>query len=197
MRAAVFLVVILTTSIAIAEDAPSTFTAKAPSGRFIIIQRWFRPDYVAKNTDCSDADCGWRASLEFADKAKPQATLAAEPEWYSWPADYSISPDEQWILRDQKTGSGENALFLYHVLPTGQVWRLSQHVDDIVWRALLGLLHHTRDDYYHLEVVLASWDLAAGRVHLKASAVPNDRVHELIRSRAVTFDLKKYVATPD
>jgi hypothetical protein len=197
MRAAVFWVAILSISIAIAEDAPSTFTAKAPSSRFIITQRWFRPDYVAKNTDCSDADCGWRARLEFADKSKPQATLAAEPEWYSWPADYSISPDEQWILRDQKTGSGENALFLYRVLSDGQVWRLSQHVDDLVWSALLGPLRRTRDDYYHLEVVLAAWDLAAGRVRLKASAVPNDRAHDVIRGRVVFFNLNTHAATPE
>ncbi len=132
MRAALFIIPALAVSVAVAQDAPSTFIAKAPSGRFTITQRWLRPDWIAANTDCNDADCGWEATLEFADRSMPQATLAAQPEWYSWPADYHISPDEHWVLRDQKTGSGENALFLYHVLPGGQVWRLSQHVDDLV-----------------------------------------------------------------
>ena len=90
MRAALFTIAVLATSAGVAEDAPSTFTAKAASGRFTITQRWFRPDWIATNEDCSDADCGWEASLQFADKSKPQATLAALPEWYSWPADYHI-----------------------------------------------------------------------------------------------------------
>jgi hypothetical protein len=186
---------ILASSVA-AEDAPSTYTAKAPSGRFGITQHWVRPDYIATNTDCNASDCGWEATLEFADKSKPQATLAAHPEWYSWPADYRISPDEQWILRDQKTGSGENAVFLYHVLPDGQVWRLAQHIDDLVWRALLAPLHRTRNDYYHLEVVLVSWDLAASKIHLKAFATSNERDEKTsFDGHGVSYDFKHFTVT--
>ncbi len=184
-------------SVAVAEDAPSTYTVKAPSGRFTITQQWWRPDYIATNTDCNASDCGWEATLGFADKSKPQATLAAHPEWYSWPADYRISPDEQWILRDQKTGSGENALFLYHVLPDGQVWRLSQHIDDLVWRALLAPLHRTRNDYYHLEVVFVSWDIPASTIHLKAFATSNERDEKTSFDghSIISYDFKHYTVT--
>jgi hypothetical protein len=198
MRGALFIIAGLAMSVAVAEDAPNTFIAKAPSGRFTITQRWFRPDWIATNTDCSDADCGWEAFLQFADKAKPQATFAAHPEWYSWPADYHISPDEEWIIRDQKTGSGENALFLYHVERDGRVWRLSQHLDDLVWSVLLTPLHLTRADYYHMEVVLVSWDLPAGKVHLKARATPEDKDEKkIISGRGATYDLRKHIVTPE
>lgn len=198
MRALLIIIAGLAASVVLAEDAPSSFTAKAPHGRFTITQRWFRPEWLAENTECSDADCGWEASLQFADVSKPRATLAAQPEWYSWPADYHISPDEQWIIRDQKTGSGENALFLYHVEGDGRVWRLSQHLDDLVWSALLTPLHLTRADYYHMKVRLVSWDLAAGRVRLKARATPEDRDEKkTIDGRSVTYDLRKHIVTPD
>jgi hypothetical protein len=197
MRTPLGIIVALAASAALAEDAPSSFTEKAPSGRFSITQRWVRPEWLAANTDCSDADCGWEASLQFADDLKPRATLAAQPEWYSWPADYHISPDEEWIIRDQKTGSGENALFLYHIERDGRVWRLSQHLDDLVWSALLAPSHLTRADYYHMEVVLVSWDLAAGKVRLKARATPEDKDEKkVISGRSATYDLRKHIVTP-
>jgi hypothetical protein len=198
MRAALPVIAILGAFSAPAEDAPSTFTAKAPSGGFTITQRWVRPDWIATNTDCSDADCGWEASLQFVDKSKPKVTLAAHPEWYSWPADYHISPDEEWIIRDQKTGSGENALFLYHIERDGRVWRLSQHLDDLVWSALLAPLHLTRADYYHMEVVFVSWDLPSGKVRLRARATPEDKEEKkVIRGRSATYDLRKHVVTSE
>src|SRR5438045_8953280 len=50
----------------------------------------------------------WDASLRFRDGSHPDAPLASDPDRYPWPAVYDISPDDQWILRTQKTGSGEN-----------------------------------------------------------------------------------------
>lgn len=188
MRAALLL--IASSAILFAsEHGPGHYIDTAPSGRFTITQRWVRPDYIAKDADCTNADCGWESVLRFADQSKPEATLAAQPEWYSWPADYHLCPDEQWILRDQKTGSGQNALFLYHVEPDGRVWRLAQHIDDLVFGAIVGPLHLTRSDYSHLEVVLVSWDLQASTIHLKASATPeNHDTKKIISGRAVTYD---------
>jgi len=196
MRAAL-VVITLCAAIRAGEPAPGEFDAKSPHDRFTITQHWVRPDYIASNTDCNDADCGWSAVLQFADKSKTQVVLADQPEWYPWPATYRISPDEQWIIRDQKTGSGENSLFLYHLTRDGQIWRLTTPIDDVVFATLLAPLHRTRKDYYHLEVVLASWDLAAGYVHLKAYATPNDKKDQLIEGRKIRYNLNVYVATPE
>jgi hypothetical protein len=197
MRGALLAIAMYATIINAGEKAPSEFVEKSPTGRFTITQRWVKPDYIVSDTDCNDSDCGWQTVLDFADKSKRDVQLAAYPEWYVWPADYRISPDEQWVIRDQKTGSGENALFLYRITPDGQVWRLAEPIDDVVFAALLAPIHRTRADYYHLQVALGSWDLTAGRVHLKAYATPNNREHELIRARAVIYDLNKHVATPE
>ena len=197
MRGALLLVAMCGTALIAGEEAPSEFLTKFPTGRFTITQRWVRPDYIASNTDCNDSDCGWEAVMRFADTSKAEATLAGHPEWYSWPAAYHISPDKHWIIRDQKTGSGENALFLYRITPDGQVWRLAEPIDDAVFAPLLTPLHRTREDYYHLEVVLVSWDLASGRARLKAYATPNNRDHKLIRGRAVTYDLNNRLVTPE
>jgi hypothetical protein len=197
MRAALLVITMNATLIYAGEKAPSEFVEKSPKGSFTITQRWAKPEHIASDTDCNNSDCGWQAVLDFADKSKRDVQLAAHPEWYVWPADYRISADEQWIIRDQKTGSGENALFLYRITRDGQVWRLAGSIDDAVFAALLAPLHRTRADYYHLRVALVSWDLPAGRLHLKASATPNDREHELISGRAVAYDLNKHVAAPE
>lgn len=197
MRTAVCLFAILSGCIALAGDAPSTFTTKAASGRFTITQRWVRPDYVPSDKECNSGECGWKAVLHFADKSKSDVTLADAPEWYAWAAEYHISSDEKWIIREQKKGSGENSLILYRVDPDGDVWRRAELVDDAVFVAILAALHRSRADYYHLEVTLVSWDLPAGRVHLKAYATPNDRADKPISGRAVTYDLNKHVAAPE
>jgi hypothetical protein len=179
------------------EQGPGEYIEKSPRGRFTITQRWVKPDYIATDADCDDSDCGWQAVLKFADNSKQEVTLAAHPEWYAWPAVYSISPDEQWIIRQQKTGSGESALFLYRIGPNAQVWRMAQPLDDLIFATLLAPKHRTRDDYYHLEVIVVSWALSTGRVHLRAYATPNDRDQEALRGRAVTFDLKKHTVRPE
>jgi hypothetical protein len=190
-----FLAVLL---VAAQTSASEPLVTKSSSGRFTITQRWVKPDFISANTDCNDSDCGWEAILQFADKSKVGATLAAPPEWYAWPADYRISPDEQWIIREQKTGSGENALFLYHLEPNGQLWRLTQHLNDLVFAFLLPPLHRTRDDYYHMEVLVDSWDVGAGKVHLKAYATPNEKDEKtLVEGRRVTYDFKNNVVGPE
>jgi hypothetical protein len=196
MRASLLVIAMCATALA-SEQGPAQYVEKSPSGRFTITQRWVKPDYLATDADCTESDCGWEAVLQFADKSKAEVTLAAQPEWYSWPADYRISRDERWIIREQKTGSGENALFLYRLAPNGQLWRMAQHLDDLVFATLLAPLHRTRDDYYHLEVHLTSWDFAAGKVHLKAYATSNDRDETSIDGRRVMYDLRRQVVAPE
>jgi hypothetical protein len=57
----------------------------------------------------------WNAVMRFSDASRGDAPLAGDSDRYPWPAIYEISPDDQWIFRDQKTGSGTGIGFLYHV----------------------------------------------------------------------------------
>ncbi|MEI9998769.1 MAG: hypothetical protein WDO13_06150 [Verrucomicrobiota bacterium] len=43
----------------------------------------------------------------------------------SWPGLYYIAPDDHWILRIQKTGSGDNTAYLYFLEKNGSLWRMS------------------------------------------------------------------------
>jgi hypothetical protein len=170
-----------------ADRGPGEYIDKAPSGKYTIVQRYIEPKDPQDNQDFG----AWEATLHFSDKSKPDATLAAEPDRYLWPADYRISPDEQWILRFQKTGSGENSALLYHVDSNGQVWRLEQHIDDLALAVATAQTHLNRTDYYHIEAGLTSWDIASGRVHLKIRASAEDKANPSIDQKVV-YDLRKH-----
>jgi hypothetical protein len=165
---------------------PSEYVDKAPSGKYSIVQR-----YIELKDPQDNQDFGvWEATLHFSDKSKPDATLAADPDRYLWPADYLISPDEQWILRLQKTGSGENSALLYHIQQNGQVWRLEQHLDDLAFAVATARSHLTRSDYYHISVGLVSWDVASGLLHLKIRASADDKANPSIDQKVI-YDLRK------
>lgn len=44
-----------------------------------------------------------------------QKSFLLQPSPISWRGFYTVSPDERWILRIQKTGSGDNNAWLYEV----------------------------------------------------------------------------------
>lgn len=180
MRASLFVIAICAASVAANDRGSEQYVKKSPSGRYSIVQRFIEPK---ENRDLG----AWEALLHFADQSKPDATLAADPDRYLWPADYIISPDEQWILRLQKTGSGENSALLYHVDSNGQVWRLEQHLDDLA----LASSHLSRSDYYHISVRLASWDIPPGLLHLKISASAEDKGNPSV-DRKLVYDLRKH-----
>jgi hypothetical protein len=172
------------TTIAASDRGPGQYVDKSPSGRYSIVQRYIEP----KDPQDSGA---WEAVLHFADRSKPDATLAADPDRYLWPADYLISPDERWILRLQKTGSGENSALLYHIDSNGQVWRLEHRLDDLAFAVATGGSHLSRSDYYHIGVGQVSWDIATGLLHLRIRATAEDKANPPV-DRKIVYDLRKH-----
>ena len=166
-----------------------TFIAKAevtnaPSGSYLIEQRYIEEQ--------SGEDVGhWEAILRFSDRSKPDATLAADPDRYLWPATYLISPDEKWILRLQKTGSGENCALLYRVDLNGSVWRLEQHLDDLAFVVSTAGSRFSRSDFYHVTLTLVSWDMEKGLLHLRIRATAEDKGNASL-DRKVVYDLRKH-----
>jgi len=114
-RAVVALVIALASAVSAAEDEAT----ESPHHTYRIVQHF--AEY-------------WGATLHFRDTSRKDVSLASDPDRYPWPAIYEISPDEQWIFRDQKTGSGTGIAFLYHVEQNGRVWRMEQRLDD--WPSL-------------------------------------------------------------
>ena len=154
-----------------------------PSGRYRIVQQYNAPK------DKPDGDGFWDTVLHFADHSKPDAILATAPDHYPWSADYHISPDEQWVLRIQKTGSGENSAFLYRVESSGRIWRSEQRLDDLACGTATAGSNLSRDDYYHVGVEFVSWDLSRQVLHLVIAGSPNDKGHPGLE-RKIDYRLK-------
>lgn len=89
-------------TLAAASHADETVAAKATSGQFHITQE-YHGDFIE--------------TVRFANTTLPSVRLSGMP----WRGNYHISPDEQWLLRTQKTGSGESIAMLYHIEENGRI----------------------------------------------------------------------------
>jgi hypothetical protein len=179
-----------------ADDEPKI--TEAPSGQYKIVQRTGKDGGVDENN-----------VLRFRDKSKPAVILKAPTALDVWGphsrgvvnlgigANYFISPDEQWIIRDQKVGAGCNVLILYRVEQNGRVQRFVLNLPAF---HCIGL---APDHYGHLGVQFVSWDMPSGLVHLevganqgfrgsaKQQAIPDAKAYPDIDG-SVTYDVKNH-----
>src|SRR6516164_7259930 len=94
------------------------FTKTSPDGAITIEQ------YLNKDTD----DWKWQFWV------RRQGTLTLldlEPAGY--PAGFRFTNDLKWIVRMQKTGSGESTLYLYRLAPQGYVPATKKPLGDLAW----------------------------------------------------------------
>jgi hypothetical protein len=184
MRTAFFLAFACVASLARAAQPDKTTTS--PSGSFSIVEHFVTEDPYS----------GWRVTLHFRDKSKPDAELADLPEWYDAFATYYISPDEHWILRDQHIGAGVNALFLYRVDPSGEVWRLQNELNELAFAALFEQSHRKLDDYRHPASEFVAWDIPSGAIRFKVFATSNDPHTYPSIERGVSYRLREHKVVP-
>jgi hypothetical protein len=93
-------------------------TQKSPDGAVMIEQ------YLNKDTD----DWKW---LFWARRQGTFTLLDPEPADY--PAGFRFTNDLKWIIRFQKTGSGESTLHLYRLAPQGYVRATKKPLGDLAW----------------------------------------------------------------
>jgi hypothetical protein len=93
------------------------FTGKSPDGAITIEQ------YVNKDTD----DWKW----QFWARLEGTLTLL-DPEPADYPAGFRFTNDSNWLVRMQKTGSGESTLYLYRLGPQGFVPATKKPLGDLV-----------------------------------------------------------------
>src|SRR5499425_2821747 len=93
------------------------FTKTSPDGAITIEQ------YVNKDTD----DYKW----QFWVRRKDSFTLLDEQPDY--PAGFRFTNDLKWLVRMQKTGSGESTLYLYRLAPQGYVPATKKPLGDLAW----------------------------------------------------------------
>ena len=99
-------------------DIDPEFTEKSPDGAITIEQ------YVDKETD----DWKW----QFWARRQDKLTML-KPEQPDYPAGFRFTNDSQWLVRMQKTGSGESTLYLYHLGPQGFVPATKKPLGDLAW----------------------------------------------------------------
>ena len=97
------------------------YTQKSPDGAVTIEQ------YLNKETD----DWKWQF---WAHRQGTFTQLDPEPAGY--PAGFRFSNDLKWIVRGQKTGSGEASLYLYRLAPHGYVAASKEPLGDLAWAYL-------------------------------------------------------------
>ena len=97
------------------------------------------PDWTRKSPDGAttieqykkiNADDGW--FWEFWARHQNTQTLLG-PEQENYPAGFRFTADSKWIVRMQKTGSGESTLYLYRLGPQGFVPATKKPLGDLAW----------------------------------------------------------------
>jgi len=92
------------------------FTAKSPDGAITIEQYENKADYK------------W----QFWVRREGTFTLL-DPELADYPAGFRFTNDLKWLVRMQKTGSGESTLYLYRLGPQGFVPATRKPLGDLAW----------------------------------------------------------------
>jgi hypothetical protein len=170
------------------------YTSKSPDGATTIEQ------YV--RTDKGD-DWIWQFWARRSD-----SMMLLGPQQDDYPADFHFTPDSRWLMRTQKTGSGETSLFLYKLGPKGFVAATSKPIGDLAWdyfykqpasRKVMkpdfhinaGILKGIDDNYRELGV---NWP--DGRylvISLWGEVEPNGKHHQLttVREWRCRYDLQE------
>ncbi|MCP3474075.1 hypothetical protein NLM33_27560 [Bradyrhizobium sp. CCGUVB1N3] len=79
--------------------------------------------------------------------ARRQGTFTLlDPQQAEYPADFLFTNDVKWIVRLQKTGSGESTLYLYRLTPNGYVSASRKPLGDLAWDYL-----KTRPDWRRIK----------------------------------------------
>jgi hypothetical protein len=158
-----------------------TIITKAPSGQYSLIQTQANPPLKS----CEEGVACYQTTVHFQDKSKPDTVLPevglSEHVAYQAAADYIISPDERWIVRDQHIFAGWNILVLYKVEPDGGIREVTSKLRDLGLKCVLGDLRRTKKgwaniavkDFDHISGENVSWNSTSDVVHFEVFARPD------------------------
>jgi len=174
MRAIIFVLLAAAVAAAPEKRLPGEAPLTSPRGSFRIIQR-------------SDNDV-WHTTLHFTKAGLPSVVFADD---YRWPARFFASPDDQWLLQIQKSGSGDNIAFLYRIEPSGRIWRTEAPLSAAAFKYLEQSENLSTAHLYHAGLDFIGWDFPAGllrfSIHASASQYGQSGVN-----RILIYDLKKH-----
>ena len=170
------------------------YTVKSPDGA-TTVEEYFKTD--------KDENYFWQF---WARRSNSMTLLGPEQEDYA--ADFRFTRDSRWLVRMQKTGSGEGSLFLYKLGPQGFVAATKKPFSDLAWaffysrpesRKIMkpdfhineGLLKGTDDNY---QWTGEKWpDSRYLLIGLWGEVEPNGKHHQLttVRDWRCRYDLQE------
>lgn len=154
--------------------AQPEIAATAASGWFEVIQ-----EYQSEHTP----------TIRFRDRSVSAVRLPAFP----WPGIFTISPDELWVLRTQKTGSGDSIAMLYRIEENGRVSEVVGF-DETLWSASDKVARLKRKALYHTGIEDSSWSDDGRRLEIVLGGSEVAESGAGIRSRVI-YDLEKGVTS--
>ncbi len=169
-------------------------TSKSPDGA-TTVEQYFKTD--------KDDNYIWQF---WAHRSDTMTLLGPEQEDYA--ADFRFTRDSRWLVRMQKTGSGEGSLYLYKLGPQGFVAATKKPLGDLAWaffysrpesRKVMkpdfhideGLLKGTEDNY---QWTGEKWpDSRYLLISLWGEVEPNGKHHQLqtVRGWRCRYDLQE------
>jgi hypothetical protein len=126
--------------------ADEQVAAKATSGRFEVTQE-YQGDFVE--------------TVRFSDPKLSAVRLSG----LSWPGLYSISPNDGWLLRTQKTGSGDSIAILYRIEENGRVSEVVGF-DDLLWSVSDSTSRLKKKELYHTGASEIAWSEDNGTLEI-------------------------------
>lgn len=139
------------------------YTKTSPDGAITIEQ------YVNKDTD----DWKFQFWVRWQDTFR-----LLDPEPADYPAGLLFTNDLKWIVRDQKLGSGESTLYLYHLTPQGFVPASKKPLGDLAWAYM-----KTRPDWRKIK--------KEPEYHINSSLL--EGIEENYRSLGVDWPANRYL----
>lgn len=120
--------------------AASALAASGPPPGFVLTDNadlaFTSPDGATKleqyEKETPDNDMKWQA---WARHGEQMTELKPEQDY---PAGFRFTNDSQWLVRMQKTGSGEQDLYLYHVEKGAFVSATKKSLSDLAWAYFYG-----------------------------------------------------------
>jgi hypothetical protein len=150
MRLVVILFCLFLPAFLFAEDT----VTNSNKGSFKIVQHY-------------DEKEGWSEVLHFNHSDLPVVILERD---ISWPGDYYIAPDDHWILRIQKTGSGDDTSYIYFLENNGSVWRNEKPLVEMGFDYLRRQPKGLPSGMYHSGIDFNSWDMPKHLLHFSIHA---------------------------
>ena len=139
----------------------------------------------------SDGDYTWQFWAR-----RPNTLTLLKPEQPDYAAGFRFTNDSRWLVRMQKTGSGEASLYLYRLGPQGFVAAISKPLDELAWAYFWSLRESKKVSKpdFHIEADLVkgtddnyrslgqSWPASRYLVISLSGEVEPNRHHGQIRS---------------